>query len=79
MDPLVEYKNEAFSMFERLLQSMNFEAVKRLFNVEVEKVQRQVSQQQEEHQLMFQSASSVDPFTKQKEKTGARSFFSSSF
>ena len=68
MDPLVEYKNEAFSMFEKLLQTMNFEAVRRVFNVEVEKVQRQVSQQQEQHQLMFQSASSVDPFTKQKEK-----------
>ena len=68
MDPLVEYKNEAFGMFERLLQSMNFEAVRRIFNVEVEKVQKQISQEQEEHQLMFQSASSVDPFTKQQEK-----------
>ncbi|MDO8609488.1 MAG: SEC-C metal-binding domain-containing protein, partial [bacterium] len=35
LDPLVEYKNEAFSMFERLVGEINYEVTRRLFKVEV--------------------------------------------
>jgi len=36
LDPLVEYKNEAYSMFERLVQNINYEFTRRLFRVEVQ-------------------------------------------
>jgi len=80
MDPLVEYKNEAFSMFEKLLQTMNFEAVRRVFNVEVEKVQKA--------SFSAARATSINVsicffcgsiYKAERKKTGARSFFSSSF
>ncbi|MBI5620786.1 preprotein translocase subunit SecA [Candidatus Gottesmanbacteria bacterium] len=35
-DPLVEYKNEAFSMFERLMASIDSEIVHRIFKVQVQ-------------------------------------------
>lgn len=35
-DPLVEYKNEAFSMFERLLSTIDSEIVHRMFKVQVQ-------------------------------------------
>ena len=35
-DPLVEYKNEAFSMFERLMGGIDSEIVQRIFKVHVE-------------------------------------------
>jgi len=34
-DPLVEYKAEAFTMFERLIKSIDFEAARRIFRVQV--------------------------------------------
>ncbi len=34
-DPLVEYKNEAYGMFERLLSTIDFEIVHRIFKVQV--------------------------------------------
>ena len=36
LDPLVEYKNEAFSMFERLVSSVDFDIAHRIFRVEVQ-------------------------------------------
>ena len=35
-DPLVEYKNEAFNMFERLISSIDSEIVHRIFKVQVQ-------------------------------------------
>ncbi len=35
LDPLTEYKNEAFSMFEKLLSDINFEVVRRIAQVQV--------------------------------------------
>jgi len=40
-DPLVEYKNEAFSMFERLIRQIDYEVVRRIFRIQV--VQKPVS------------------------------------
>ncbi len=34
--PIVEYQNEAFSLFERLIRGMYFEAARRIFTVQVE-------------------------------------------
>ncbi len=34
-DPLVEYKNEAFSMFEKLVRQIDYEVVRRIFRIQV--------------------------------------------
>ena len=70
LDPLVEYKNEAYSMFERLNADINFEATRRLFMVQVEAhhdapLQKEPTKGQP---LVFKSASSVDPFTQAQHK-----------
>jgi len=36
VQPLAEYKNEAFKLFERLIQGMYFEATRRMFGVQIE-------------------------------------------
>ncbi len=41
-DPLVEYKNEAFSMFERLVSTIDSEIVHRIFKVQVQLAPNQV-------------------------------------
>lgn len=43
-DPLVEYKNEAFSMFERLMASIDSEIVHRIFKVQVQLAPQNVTQ-----------------------------------
>lgn len=61
LDPLVEYKNEAFSMFEKLLSDINFEFSRRILRVEIfEKpvIEPVINQDL----LQFKSASSVNPF-----------------
>ncbi len=62
-DPLVEYKNEAYSMFERLLSSINQEFLRRLVLVEAEVV----LEEEEKKQLEYKPASGVD-LTKEKEQ-----------
>jgi len=36
LDPLVEYKNEAFSMFERLVSTIDYDIARRIFKVQVQ-------------------------------------------
>lgn len=36
LDPLVEYKNEAFSMFERLISAIDYEIAHRIFKIQVQ-------------------------------------------
>ena len=49
-DPLVEYKNEAYIMFERIMSSIDYEIIHRIFKVQVQIAPAQVQQirQQEE-------------------------------
>jgi preprotein translocase subunit SecA len=73
LDPLVEYKNEAFSMFEKLLSDLNFEVTRRLFKIEIKMVEEQSNVQ--ERPILYQSAGGLNPFstskTKQKENSQA--------
>ena len=62
IDPLIAYKNEAFTMFEKLVGEINYEVTRRLFKVEVEVKQQEKS----EEPLVYKSASAVDPFNQQK-------------
>lgn len=68
LDPLVEYKNEAFSMFEKLLSDINYELVRRILKVEVQKdkTSEEITKPQLQlniDEMRFQSASAVNPFT----------------
>lgn len=62
LDPLVEYKNEAFSMFESLLNNINYEVVRRLFKIEIEIKEPQ--REEKEKLLTYKSASAIDPFSR---------------
>ncbi len=64
MDPLVEYKNEAFRMFEQLLSSIQYESIRRIMRVQVEKHDDHfhTTQQPEQQNVVLQSASRINPF-----------------
>jgi preprotein translocase subunit SecA len=57
-DPLIEYKNEAFGMFERLLATIDYEIGHRIFKV-------QVVQQPQPQRVVTQAAGSQNPQTLQ--------------
>ncbi len=63
LDPLVEYKNEAFSMFERLVSDIYFEATRRMLKVEIETAAPQ--EEEKGKPLVYKSASSTNPFIQQ--------------
>ncbi len=59
LDPLVEYKNEAYNMFERLINQINYELTRRLFRIEISAIQEEKPIQDN---LVYQSAGAVDVF-----------------
>lgn len=63
LDPLVEYKNEAYSMFEHLIGAINFEATRRLFKIKIE--EKPVVEESKDQPMIFKSASAIDPFSQQ--------------
>jgi preprotein translocase subunit SecA len=66
LDPLVEYKNEAYKLFEQLINDMNYESVRRMMRVEIDQAQEVIQEQkakEEEKPMILQSASSLNPFT----------------
>jgi len=69
LDPLVEYKNEAYSMFEKLIADINFEVTRRLFKIEINvgtNIEPHVHNH-EQSKMILQSASAIDPFNQQKQ------------
>ena len=64
LDPLVEYKNEAYSMFEKLIGNINFEVTRRLFKIEINVGENHNLHvhKHEEPKMILQSASAIDPF-----------------
>lgn len=64
LDPLVEYKNEAYSMFEKLIADINFEVTRRLFKMEINVGANFNSPEHihEQPKMILQSASAIDPF-----------------
>lgn len=69
LDPLVEYKNEAYSMFEKLIGNVYFESTRRIFTVEVNIEGKPEKPEEPKNPVLakasYKSASRVDPF-KQK-------------
>ncbi len=70
MDPLVEYKNEAFGMFERLLSAVQYESIRRVMRLQLAPNELQELEKPEEDNspIKLQAASSINPFTKEVEK-----------
>ncbi len=64
LDPLVEYKNAAYSMFEKLLADINFEVSRRLLKVELQGTP--LVEQKKEEAKIYKSASSTDPFSQKQ-------------
>lgn len=56
LDPLVEYKNEAFTMFEALYQNINYDLSRKLLRFEIQK--QQPEKVIDEKKLILKSASS---------------------
>ncbi len=71
LDPLVEYKNEAYSMFEKLVGDINFEVTRRLFKVEVEMSPSLpvIENKAKEKDLVYKSASNVNAFEQATKQT----------
>jgi len=65
LDPLIEYKNEAYSMFEKLMANINFEVTRRLFKVEVEERRPPELIEEKKQPIFYKSASSVNPYNVQ--------------
>lgn len=68
MDPLVEYKNAAYSMFENLVGQINYEVTRRLFRVELEVSNKE----KKEEPRVYKSATSVDPFSNKETSSEAK-------
>lgn len=66
LDPLVEYKNEAYTMFEKLLADINYDVSRRLLHIEVTQNIPQ-AQSIDESKMQLSSASAVDPFAAQSD------------
>ncbi len=68
LDPLVEYKNEAYGMFEKLVGAINYELTRRIMKVEIQENSPR-AEEKKEKPLILKSASAVDPF-KSSQKQG---------
>ena len=70
LDPLVEYKNEAYSMFEKLIGDINFEVTRRLFKIEINiGTNHDLSlQNYQQPKMILQSASAIDPFNQSQQQ-----------
>ncbi len=67
LDPLVEYKNEAYSMFERLVGDINFEVTRRLFKMEINfGSTMSLVPQEKPKEMVYKSASAVDTVAEAK-------------
>jgi preprotein translocase subunit SecA len=72
LDPLIEYKNEAFKMFERLMAAIDYESIRRILTIEIQTAEsRKKEEQEESKQLVLKSASAIDPFHQQQQKEQA--------
>ncbi len=81
MDPLIEYKNEAFKMFEKLLSDINYESIRRIMRVEIELPEHNHVHHHHTHaplpepakveqpKVEYKAASAVNPFDATKKES----------
>ncbi|MDP3974618.1 MAG: preprotein translocase subunit SecA [bacterium] len=67
LDPLVEYKNEAFTMFEKLYNDVSFEVIRRIYNVEINTKDQNMKEaeekfKKEKEDVVLKSAQRLDPY-----------------
>jgi preprotein translocase subunit SecA len=55
-DPLVEYKHEAFNMFERLIAAIDDEVVHRIFKVQIQIAPEQIEQMKKQQEELLKKA-----------------------
>lgn len=78
LDPLVEYKNEAFTMFEKLYNDVSFEVIRRIYNVEINTKDQNIKKaeekfKKEKEDVVLKSAQRLDPYNQnQKEEKPER-------
>lgn len=70
LDPLVEYKNEAYSMFERLVSSIDYEMTHRIFKVQVQLAPDQLQALQQRHQTAIASSAKQQLDKRQTQSSG---------
>lgn len=63
LDPLVEYKNEAYSMFEKLLSAIDYDITRRLLHIELAEGTPAMRAEIDESKLQLKSASRIDPYS----------------
>ncbi len=72
LDPLTEYKNEAFGMFEKLLSDVYYDVVRRLFQVQVntEETTKDIKEaEQKTPKIHLHAASAEGPMAPKKQST----------
>lgn len=67
LDPLVEYKNEAYTLFENLLSGSRSEILHRFFAVKMEKVSKERFNENKEVEANYSPAGSSDPLKIQQQ------------
>lgn len=72
LDPLVEYKNEAFSMFEKLLSDIDYELTRRVLRVEMGRERQELPEpkkqiEKKKKKIKYESAGKVDPYEQKEE------------
>lgn len=77
VQPLAEYKNEAFKLFEKLIQGMYFEATRRMFSVQIEAHQHVHEDSKHKHKELVlsgpvETAQFAEPRAKAKPVTKPR-------
>lgn len=70
LDPLVEYKNEAYSMFERLVSGIDYEITHRIFKVQVQLSPDQLAALQKQQQTTI-SKEAQQELNKQQTRRGS--------
>jgi preprotein translocase subunit SecA len=71
LDPLVEYKNEAFKLFEKLISDIEYEVVKRLMSVQITQTPPP-SDEEKPKQLIMHAAGGVNAYSNDKENNTKR-------
>ncbi len=63
LDPLVQYKNEAFAMFEKLLKDIYFETIRRVLNIQqVTRHEHTAEEVQKQQNLTFSAPTAISAF-----------------
>lgn len=69
IDPLIAYKNEGYSMFERLINEINFELTRRVLKFELIDENQMINLfKKQEQNIIYKQASGVDHFKENEEK-----------